>query len=504
MMLKNKLNGMRINLRKRLYRNVSIAICLICVFSFVQNPKSAQPDSLYYTNPNYQIANELFNRKIVMLGDYGPNHHQPASYRRLMCVLYNWLNLAKASGEKRSLSLVVENDEPTSFAINRFISDGNMKAFTDTIKSEFYLETLEHLIDLRNFSGVIDSVNMLRENKISFTVKGFEQVGYINFERIAKLSSRDDEFWFVHERDSVTANGIINYKNNNPEEQILVFYGYFHLQNRLLDKRRSGNSELSPEEGWGYCLAHFLKKEFGKSNVLTIDPRSFIPEIFDNTIFEHLKDKEFLLRTETLPVEDEDKPDIDLTISCKDKFVSPINAEYVCSRYILEKLVNKINDVKKWLPGGFKALNQYYIDLSILQYITGYRFVDDNELRAWLNKTNYDSLNLLYSNKFTNRLSYMFINYPDEEFINSVLSNFGSSYIVNDKSLINLEKWETKELPKILEQVKFSNSIGVYWLGYEEEKIKAKEFLVKFSGKDFNEPEKYLKWYRVKYFGTEY
>jgi hypothetical protein len=272
----------------------------------------------------------------------------------------------------------------------------------------------------------------------------------------------------------------------------------------MLDKRRSGNSELNSEEGKGYCLAHYLKKEFGKENVLTIDPRSFVPDIFDNTVFEPLKEKEFLLRTETLPVDNEDKPWIDLTISCKDKFVNPINAEYICTRYMLEKLLTKIIDVKKWLPGGFKALNQYYLVLSITQYLTGMHFKDDNELNIWVKNNNYDSLNWLYSDKLTNRLGYMFINYPDEDFINSTLSNFGVSYIVKESNLRNLDKWETKELPKILEQVKFTNSVGIYWLGYPEEKEKAKEFLVKYSGQNFDEPEKYLKWYRMKYYGTEY
>lgn len=490
-------------MKNSLPKSINLFISLFLTVPFVQISQAANSDSLYYTNPNNYIGQELFKRKIVMLGDYGPNHHQPASYHRLMRILYKWLETANLGNEERNLSLVIENDEPTAYAINKFIIDGNMKEFTDTVKSEFYLETLEHLIELRKFSGIIDSVNRNRENKISITVKGFEQVGYINSERIIKLTSRDDEYWFVHERDSVTAKGIIDYLHNNPDEQILVFYGYFHLQNRLLDKRRSGISELTEEEGKGYCLAYYLKKEFGKENVLTIDPRCFVPEIFDNTLFEPLKDKEFLLRTETLPVDEEDKPGIDLTISCKDKFVNPINAEYICSRYMFEKLVNKIFWVKKWIS-GFKALNQYYLALGILQYSTGMHFKDDNELRIWLNKANFDSLNWLYSDKFKKRLEYMFINYPDEEFINSVISNFGSSYTVDENQLLKFDKWTSGELPKILEQVKFTNSIGVYWLGYAGEKIKAKDFLVKFSGQDYNEPERYLKWYRMKFYGTDY
>jgi len=159
--------------------------------------------------------------------------------------------------------------------------------------------------------------------------------------------------------------------------------------------------------------------------------------------------------------------------------------------------------VKKWIK-GFKGLNQYYTDLGLLQYSTGMHFNDDNELRSWINKVNFDSLDWLYSDKFKKRLEYLFVNYPDDDFINSVISNFGSSYTVNEKQLFKFEEWETKVLPKILEQIKFTNSIGIYWLGYDPEKIKAKEFLVKYSGQDYDEPEKYLKWYRMKFYGMDY
>jgi hypothetical protein len=61
-----------------------------------------------------------------------------------------------------------------------------------------------------------------------------------------------------------------------------------------------------------------------------------------------------------------------------------------------------------------------------------------------------------------------------------------------------------KDWQLALPRMKFINCIGIYWVGYPDEKVKAKEYLVKFSGEDFAEPEKYLQWYRMKYYGYEY
>ena len=53
--------------------------------------------------------------------------------------------------------------------------------------------------------------------------------------------------------------------------------------------------------------------------------------------------------------------------------------------------------------------------------------------------------------------------------------------------------------PEALKDIKFINAIGIYWAGYPDEKIKAKEFLKQFSKEDFAEPEKYLQWWRNVY-----
>jgi len=46
--------------------------------------------------------------------------------------------------------------------------------------------------------------------------------------------------------------------------------------------------------------------------------------------------------------------------------------------------------------------------------------------------------------------------------------------------------------------------VGVYWVGYPEEKAKAKQYLVKFSGKELELPAQYLQWLRKNRLGLSY
>ena len=90
-------------------------------------------------------------------------------------------------------------------------------------------------------------------------MKGFEEGGEIVSDKMYRMSQKENELWFVNERDSVSAGGIINYVNSNPIEKILIFYGGAHLINRKISKIPIvWLRTLTPEEGMGYYLAYFL------------------------------------------------------------------------------------------------------------------------------------------------------------------------------------------------------------------------------------------------------
>ena len=61
-----------------------------------------------------------------------------------------------------------------------------------------------------------------------------------------------------------------------------------------------------------------------------------------------------------------------------------------------------------------------------------------------------------------------------------------------------------KVWPEIVNHIRFYNAVTCYWFGYADEKLSAKEYILKFSGQSFEDPRKYLEWYRKKYFGYDF
>jgi hypothetical protein len=464
---------------------------------------SQSEDSVYYTNPEYHVAKELFNKRIVMLGDYA--HHTPGPFRRVINSLENWLQISSAGNESTNLTLVIEDEKAVTDEINKYFSTGDIKPLIDTIAPDFYLEDLEYYANLRNFSLKVDSVNQSRINKITFKINGFEQVGRVNFEQQAKKPKKESELWFVNERDSTTAMGLMDYMESNPKEQILMFYGAAHLICGFVNKNL-GFDDLSDQECMGYYLPHYLKKQFGDNNVVIFLPCNFLyyykERPFNHPALDTLRDKLILVNSKYF-ADTASYFGADYVISVHNSYGQPMDANFVCSRFILEKTSEALNRVSQWLQGyGAKSFYNKYLGAAHL--LTGQNFRNDSETTEWLNNNKYNGSDYLFSNQLTDSLSSQFVKSYNKDYINSIISIFGVAYEITDSDMKYFEQWKQQELPMIIRHIKFTNSIGIYWFGYPDEKIKAKEYLKEFSREDFQEPEKYVQWYRMKFYGYNY
>ena len=466
-------------------------------------------DSLYYTNPDYHVAKELFNKKIVMLGDYA---HQSANpERRVIKTLNNWLDICIEKGKNYNLSLIIEFAPDRVSALNTYIQTGDLKSYCDKATNGTSLQDLEYFGLLRKFSQKIDSFNHNSNYKLSFKIAGFEQyTDSMNFNYLLRWQEREAELWFINTRDTMLSRDIIEYSTNNPDEQILIFYGIAHLQNYLVDKLEESRV-LQQNERMGHFLAYYLKRYFGESSVETFAPLNCmrsplrfdsLKRIFKNNELELKRNEEIIFRPEELSHPVYWDTTYDYIINTNKTVDKPIYTHDIYSRYIFDKTVKRINLLRKALP-GFKAVSNYQGLLQGLKFFTGIGFKSDSELTEWVSENNYDAIDWLYNDKFADNIKSMILRYENRRYINPVIRSYGIP-IIPDSLYLPDEKWIKSELPKLLEQIKFTNSIGIYWFGYPDEKIKAKEYLVKFSGEDFAEPEKYLQWYRKKYFDYDY
>ena len=162
------------------------------------------------------------------------------------------------------------------------------------------------------------------------------------------------------------------------------------------------------------------------------------------------------------------------------------------------------------------SLSNKYIRfyLSNIFYITGIKFKNDTLLNDWTNKNKFSFLNYLYSNILGDTLFAYIYRIPLDKFPSifkkyyvSLFSTYGISAIPIDTCKITkkyLKYWEIHDFRKLMNTVKFTNSMGIYWLGYPDEKEVAKKYLIEYSGQDYDEPVKYLKWYRKNIFGVDY
>lgn len=480
--------------------------CIFILLLFNINSYAQTDDSLYYTNPDLHVAKELFNRKIVMLGETG--HHQPGNYRYLLNTLENWLILCNEKDSSINLSLILELDEIDANGINTYIRNGDFTSYFEKFTPQFYLEDIEFTLNLRKFYLKADSINKLRQNKINFTIKGFEDVGVMNYEKVAKMTLREHSSWYVNEQDSIAANGIINYMNSNPSEQILIFYGASRILDGYHNKHQS-TPDLKESKSIGYYLTYYLRKEFGKSNVLTIYNDPYFEHYFSNVPFKIDWEKDFLIKSDKIEKSLLKYAEyVDYIYSYNTCWiVFPIFGKFICSRLIYQKELNELIKLRNY-QSFEKGKSLYTPYLFIIQFLCGISTQDTNDIIYKLSNANVDPTDWLYSNKLMDSLLIpKFDKNHRESFLYIILSSYGikNNFNYTDSSQIdNYENWKVNELPKIYEQIKFTNSIGIYWLGYPDEKIKAKEYLKQFSGEDYNEPEKYLKWYRIKYFGCEY
>ncbi len=480
------------SITSKIFKASGISLLLLIFFILANKTYSQTDDSLYYTNPDYHVAKELFNKRIVMLGDYG--HHQPGPFHHLYGVLNDWFQICSFKNKNINLTLIIENPASTVYLLNKFIDNGNLNIITDSALTELTLEDLEYFNELRNFSLKVDSLNQNHSNKISFCIKSFENESLKRNPRYKTTRERD--LWFINKRDLNTSKGIIDYMKNNPDEKILMYYGTAHLCEGFVDKylglRPFGN-ELSDEEHKGYWLVHYLKNEFGGENVVSLFTLDYYPELIKNLNLVSVSSKEFITKTKNIQLPWE--MNVDYVMVCHTQQLVPniLNISHICSNYVLEKHVEEFEKYNEFYETSDRSFIYDYIYL-----LSGEKIVDEQDYFHRISKKEFNCVDWLFSNGFYDAIVKRITSFKFNNEIFYFLSSYGipwkydspMSYVYNFENMIN--------------RIRFTNSIGIYWFGYPEERIKAKEYLVKFSGEDYQEPEKYLQWYRMKYFGCEY
>jgi hypothetical protein len=243
-----------------------------------------------------------------------------------------------------------------------------------------------------------------------------------------------------------------------------------------------------------------LIKKFGAENVVKIVPwGSNLYRIAQKQDFPYPGRKSFIAKSEDLGVPDSLVPGSDYIYFIQYDYLQLIEGLRICSKTVLNKNIECIKYVQPFRP-SYVADMDYYRSLQNIFYLTG-KYLRGDSLSEQLRViSDFNTTDFLYSNSFDSVLSPLNYMIPQ-------INGFFSAYGVDagtDTLMIQLKRFKDLSALFLMQRAKFTNSIGIYWFGYPEEKIRVKEYLVKFSGEECAEPEKYLQWYRMKYYGYEY
>jgi hypothetical protein len=469
-------------------------IILIFTLLFFLQIKISYPqsiDSLYILEPEKYIANEIFTHRITMLGEF--IHYQPITHFNFIEILNNWFEQLKKDDKANSnLTIVLECDSTTGALIDNYVKSGDIRPLLDFVSPNFPLEALEQFYEYRKIYKRIEIENRKRKNKITFCLKGFEEISYNIVDYYFNLNQEEQELWFVNDRDKFTSTGIIKYLKENPEQNIIIFYGGAHLVTGIANKNLGGFS-IPQEKCMGKWLAQYLIDELGEENINIVMSTALNESALLSSDFKELVNKKFLIKKPYEKYYNLNQKGINKYLINTFINIPTHNINYALSRYIVEKSVERIKQFEKFT--GYKAASgRSVLNFINIMYNTDLRNYDD--IKKWIEDGGPKEFDFLDSNSFYKNI-YDYSNRIFEYYYSqSYLPQIGFTPSISSFLSSN---WDNSIWPEALKNIKFINAVEIFWVGYPDEKEKAKKYLTEFSGKDFDEPAEYLQWWRREY-----
>ena len=260
-------------------------LCIFCKSENHANIPDQNPEILPVSKIDSLILEELKTKKIVMLGDYMHAHEAP--YRTLLNSLNYWLEKVNNNTDAVPTKIILFLETPPQLfeKIDLFFTTGDLipclNLWIDAAYSwndrQFMVDIFEFYFELKNILNTIEKINLNRENdKIELLIKPAESdPPYDHHLRLAKDNTdfMEEVFLiFARERDKNSANNIKRILNENKKFKAIVFIGNAHLMRNKINKRELMKGRLNfknnqPE--YGYFLAHYLDRIYGRSKVST-------------------------------------------------------------------------------------------------------------------------------------------------------------------------------------------------------------------------------------------
>ncbi|MFI5251901.1 MAG: hypothetical protein ACHQQQ_05635 [Bacteroidota bacterium] len=457
--------------------------------------------------PEEQIVQELSNHRIVMLGDFA--HSFPLPYHTLISTLTNWLDmLQEGRSDQRRLTLFLEDDKQTADLLKQYTKSGDPNPLLDLFLPTTSFERFEFYADLRRITLRIDSLNRVLspDKQITFDIQGPEAMS-INSPAIIDSSEKASLLYYVKDRDSLSAINIITYFKGHPEQKGLVFYGVGHLIKNVVEKGDFTGS-LAPEERTGAYIGYYLKKEYGENQVFCI---SQIALSRLQLKLNESDDKDRMYLSPDVPWKDLPYDDENLLPENFDAFIvrhgfilqgHPLR--YIFSKRIVASSLQRLRFAEPHRAGEFGE-RLFQEGLRTLSFLYDTTFATPDQWSAWSSTHPLNGPELLHSTSLRNRWTKegsKLLGTPGlGNFIDNLINLGFDSRVGSPK--MSREEWE-RDMDQMWPQIASLNAIGMYWVGDPAEQVEAKAYLSQVSGESYNDPDLYLKWWRKKFFKSDF
>ena len=485
-------------MKKTTLNPIILKLLFLIFLSFCGIIQSQEKEQPYELKPFDFVAKEILNNKVVMLGENGGiDHYNLFPYLTLINVIKSWNTIAKEENtHNKTLTLIMEKSSSAVKLIKHYIDHNDINPFIDKHGSIYSLEDLYLYYKLRELTKEI------KENGNKLNIVGFEINERYEDEWFFKKTDEERDQFFRKDRDSLLYENINAYIRTNPNENILIHYGNAHLEEEYCQK----NDPTKTDDGKGYYLAHYLRKELGYKFV-TID-QSFLDEIVnfnygDSLIY--LKDKNFLIKKKDpiflgkLPFT---KLESDFIIVKHDGLVGPHFIRNVFSKNTLIRNYNKLIEFEmfsKKYNSTFSLkpseVNNPLVSLVLesIKMVTGREFTSIKDYKSYFDSTQNDFYHdRILKEEFSNELFMCLKNNPQDRSFKYTLFCLGFSPLLlfNQNLKTTEEDWKNA-----LPHINYFDYVGLFWVGTDSEKSKAKQFLEEATGEKFQNAANYLEWY---------
>ena len=465
----------------------------------------------YKPDINNFIMDKVVNNRIIFIADEGHGNH--IFMQMVVNYLNYWIdslqkNLGGQNNLPRNLYLILESDSNQINSIYKYFETDNPYYLLHPefiYGNQYTSAVIEFYNDLRKIHNRINSINknLSNDNKIYFKLFGPEKVIDLN-----NWSTEKRDNFFLHERDEYSSGQIINLLDKDSTAKALLFCGGGHLVT-VKTQKLQGNKEQ------GYFIGHYLYEHYkDNGGYYSIDQLSAFQSYWLNNSYK-CTDKNYVIENSIFDghaIPNNIQPQrANASIILFDKSINQSHISKIWSDNLVDCFLNNVNNfigLSSEFDRGIIYAWIHYLSIISGNELDNVNFNDSlsiakeiNKWKEWrVNKNTNVTEEIINQNIIKNRIRlFEKSKYPaagtDEYILGNVLLNVKVWYDTGASPRVRTKGYY-EYIQKYSKPIIAENLINLLWVGTNEERETALNYLKKTFTSDLNTAKEWTEWWR--------